>query len=76
MNQNLQNLLEKVVLNEEISLSTRLNALDQINELNTQLDEPSQAVTDFLRGKLKTNSKVTNQLAQSALEWLEEKSHE
>ncbi len=75
MNENLKALVDKIVLNEEISLSTRLSAIEQVQELSLLLKEPAPTVSDYLKKQSATKSTVTNQLAQSALDWLEEKNN-
>jgi len=75
MNENLKALIDKIVLNEEISLSTRLSAIEQVQGLSLLLKEPVPTVSDYLKKQLATKSTVTNQLAQSALDWLEEKNN-
>jgi len=69
MNKNLQSLLKDVVLNEEVNQNVRLKALDSILEL---FPDSRSDIKSYLENQTKTKSTVTNQLALSALDFLEE----
>lgn len=74
MNESLQKIVEAIVLNEEISLSTRLTVLEEISRLAEKLGEGDN-LGQWLRRQTQTKSAVTNQLAQTALDWLTDQNH-
>ncbi len=71
MKENIETIINAVVLNEELSANIQLKVLDNL----IPLAGPSgkQDIQDYLATQTKTKSQVTINLAQNALDWLNNK---
>jgi len=68
MNEHLKTIIDSVVTNEEIENQVRLKVLDSL----VALTDNEKDLRTYLESQTKTKSKVTNELAQNALGWLQE----
>lgn len=68
MNNQAKIIIDSVVLNEEISTQVRLKTLQALISILPASEKES--AREYLNTQTKTKSQTTNQLAQIALDWL------
>jgi len=68
MNEKAKIIIDSVVLNEEIPTQVRLKTLQALLSLLPKTE--AESAHEYLSNQTKTKSQTTNQLAQIAVDWL------